>query len=90
MGASPTPPDRGLMKKKEEIKEEITHDEWSLGCKEWVCGGKREFFISKKIVYLLVLFTPLVGAMVSGLFGRKIGERGAGILTSSCLIISLS
>nr|QBM10202.1 NADH dehydrogenase subunit 5 [Amplexidiscus fenestrafer] len=41
-------------------------------------------------MYLLVLFTPLVGAMVSGLFGRKIGEKGAGILTSSCLIISLS
>ena len=55
-----------------------------------VCGGKREFLINKKIVYLLVLFTPLMGAMVSGLFGRKIGERGAGILTSSCLIISLS
>nr|YP_009139607.1 NADH dehydrogenase subunit 5 [Ricordea yuma]AKF78641.1 NADH dehydrogenase subunit 5 [Ricordea yuma] len=41
-------------------------------------------------MYLLVLFIPLIGAMVFGLFGRKIGEKGAGILTSSCLIISLS
>nr|QPT85920.1 NADH dehydrogenase subunit 5 [Letepsammia franki] len=41
-------------------------------------------------MYLLVLFAPLIGAIVSGLFGREIGEKGAGILTSSCLIISLS
>jgi NADH-quinone oxidoreductase subunit L len=41
-------------------------------------------------VYFLVLFVPLIGAMVAGLLGRKIGERGVGILTSSCLIISLS
>nr|YP_009159650.1 NADH dehydrogenase subunit 5 [Antholoba achates]AKQ50923.1 NADH dehydrogenase subunit 5 [Antholoba achates] len=41
-------------------------------------------------MYILVLTIPLLGALVSGLFGRKIGERGAGIFTSSCLIISLS
>nr|YP_010128072.1 NADH dehydrogenase subunit 5 [Gardineria hawaiiensis]QPP20599.1 NADH dehydrogenase subunit 5 [Gardineria hawaiiensis] len=38
----------------------------------------------------LVLCAPLIGAIVSGLLGRKIGEKGAGILTSNCLIVSLS
>ena len=32
---------------------------------------------------------PLLSATVSGLFGRKIGVRGAGILTSSCILVSL-
>ncbi|YP_009701413.1 NADH dehydrogenase subunit 5 (mitochondrion) [Actinia tenebrosa] len=41
-------------------------------------------------MYILVLTVPLLGALISGLFGRKLGERGAGIFTSSCLIISLS
>ncbi len=41
-------------------------------------------------MYVLVLLVPLLGALASGMFGRKIGEKGAGILTSSCLIISLS
>lgn len=41
-------------------------------------------------MYTLVLLVPLFGAVASGMFGRKIGEKGAGILTSSCLIISLS
>jgi len=31
-----------------------------------------------------------VGALAAGVGGRKLGEKGAGILTSSCLIISLS
>ena len=30
------------------------------------------------------------GALAGGVGGRKLGERGAGVLTSSCLIISLS
>nr|QJS34452.1 NADH dehydrogenase subunit 5 [Bathypathes sp. n. 2 NB-2020]QJS34465.1 NADH dehydrogenase subunit 5 [Bathypathes sp. n. 3 NB-2020]QJS34478.1 NADH dehydrogenase subunit 5 [Bathypathes sp. 1 NB-2020]QJS34612.1 NADH dehydrogenase subunit 5 [Stauropathes arctica]WRM53907.1 NADH dehydrogenase subunit 5 [Bathypathes sp. 1 YY-2024] len=41
-------------------------------------------------MYILVILAPLVGALTSGLFGRKIGEQGAGLLTSGCLIISLS
>ena len=41
-------------------------------------------------MYILVVLAPLVGALTSGLFGRKIGEQGAGLLTSGCLIISLS
>ena len=37
---------------------------------------------------ILVLFIPLLSAIISGLFGRKIGAKGAGILTSSCISIS--
>lgn len=40
------------------------------------------------MMYILVLLIPLLGALVSGLLGRKIGEKGAGVLTSSCLTIS--
>ena len=39
-------------------------------------------------MYILVLFIPLLSAIISGLFGRKIGTRGSGILTSSCIVIS--
>ena len=39
-------------------------------------------------MYILVLFMPLLSAIISGLFGRKIGTKGAGILTSSCIVIS--
>lgn len=41
-------------------------------------------------MYLLVIVAPLVGALTSGFWGRKIGERGAGIFTSACLVFSLS
>nr|WVH39757.1 NADH dehydrogenase subunit 5 [Parazoanthus sp. f RH-2022] len=41
-------------------------------------------------MYLLVILAPLLGALTSGFFGRKIGEKGAGIFTSACLILSLS
>lgn len=40
-------------------------------------------------MYILVLFMPLLSAIISGLFGRKIGTKGAGILTSTCISISL-
>lgn len=39
-------------------------------------------------MYILVLFLPLLSAIISGLFGRKIGTKGAGILTSTCIGIS--
>uniref|UniRef100_A0AAU8HN85 NADH-ubiquinone oxidoreductase chain 5 n=1 Tax=Porifera sp. TaxID=3140030 RepID=A0AAU8HN85_9METZ len=39
-------------------------------------------------MYTLVLFMPLLSAIISGLFGRKIGAKGAGVLTSSCIVIS--
>nr|YP_009734555.1 NADH dehydrogenase subunit 5 [Microzoanthus occultus]QIB71110.1 NADH dehydrogenase subunit 5 [Microzoanthus occultus] len=41
-------------------------------------------------MYLLVVITPLLGAMSSGFFGRKIGEKGAGVFTSGCLLLVLS
>nr|YP_009730019.1 NADH dehydrogenase subunit 5 [Goniopora djiboutiensis]QHY00012.1 NADH dehydrogenase subunit 5 [Goniopora djiboutiensis] len=41
-------------------------------------------------MYICILFILVVGALAAGVGGRKIGEKGAGILTSSCLIISLS
>ena len=40
-------------------------------------------------MYILVLFIPLLSAIISGLFGKKIGTKGAGLITSSCIIISL-
>lgn len=40
------------------------------------------------IVYMLVLFLPLYSAIVSGLMGRKIGEKGAGIIGVVCIIVS--
>ena len=39
-------------------------------------------------MYILVLFLPLLSAIISGLFGRKVGTKGAGIITSSCIAIS--
>ena len=39
-------------------------------------------------MYILVLFIPLLSAMISGFLGRKIGTRGAGVLTSSCISIT--
>nr|QUQ06884.1 NADH dehydrogenase subunit 5 [Psammocora nierstraszi] len=41
-------------------------------------------------MYFLILFFPLVGAILTGCLGRHIGEKGAGILTSCCLTIGLS
>ena len=38
-------------------------------------------------MYILVLFMPVLSAIISGLFGRKIGTKGAGILTSTCISI---
>ena len=38
-------------------------------------------------MYILVLFMPLLSAVISGLFGRKIGTKGAGVFTSTCISI---
>lgn len=40
-------------------------------------------------MYTLILFLPLLSAFISGLFGRKIGVRGAGVFTSSCIILTI-
>ena len=39
-------------------------------------------------MYLTILFLPLLGSIFAGLFGRKIGIKGAQIITTSCLILS--
>nr|CAD5128096.1 nad5 [Tethya citrina] len=39
-------------------------------------------------MYILVLLMPLLSAIISGFFGRKIGTKGAGVLTSCCIVIS--
>jgi NADH-ubiquinone oxidoreductase chain 5 len=39
-------------------------------------------------MFLAILFLPLLGSLVSGLLGRKIGVTGSHIITCSCLLIS--
>ncbi len=39
-------------------------------------------------MYLTIIILPLLGSIVSGFFGRKVGVRGAQILTSLCVIIA--
>ena len=38
-------------------------------------------------MYLSLIFMPILSSIVAGLFGRKIGQTGAQIITSSCLVI---
>jgi NADH-ubiquinone oxidoreductase chain 5 len=37
-------------------------------------------------MYLNIIILPLLGAIVSGFFGRKIGVTGSHILTCSCVM----
>lgn len=39
-------------------------------------------------MYLILIFLPLIGSFIAGLFGRKIGSQGSAIITVSCLIIT--
>lgn len=39
-------------------------------------------------MYLSIIILPLLGSIVSGFFGRKVGVRGAQLITSSCVIIT--
>nr|YP_002970839.1 NADH dehydrogenase subunit 5 [Arthroderma uncinatum]ACR19603.1 NADH dehydrogenase subunit 5 [Arthroderma uncinatum] len=39
-------------------------------------------------MYLLIIFLPLLGSIISGFFGRKIGVQGAQLITSSFIIIT--
>ena len=39
-------------------------------------------------MYLSILILPLLGSIVSGLMGRKIGVTGSHLITCSCLILS--
>jgi NADH-ubiquinone oxidoreductase chain 5 len=39
-------------------------------------------------MYLTLIFLPLIGSIVSGFFGRKVGVSGAQLITCSCIIIT--
>lgn len=39
-------------------------------------------------MYLLVIFFPLLGSLITGLFGRFLGRQGSIILTTGCLFLS--
>ncbi|OAX35768.1 hypothetical protein K503DRAFT_646392, partial [Rhizopogon vinicolor AM-OR11-026] len=39
-------------------------------------------------MFLSILVLPLLGSMISGLLGRKIGVSGSHLVTCSCLILS--
>jgi len=39
-------------------------------------------------MYILVLFIPLLSAIIAGFFGRYIGEKGAAFITTGCIFIS--
>src|ERR1700748_525293 len=40
------------------------------------------------IMYLALIILPILGSIVSGFFGRKIGVSGARIITCTCVIIT--
>ena len=39
-------------------------------------------------MYLSILILPLLGSIVSGFMGRKIGVTGAHLITCTCLILA--
>jgi NADH-ubiquinone oxidoreductase chain 5 len=39
-------------------------------------------------MYLAIIILPLLGAIVSGLFGRKVGVSGAQLITSFSIIVT--
>lgn len=39
-------------------------------------------------MYLSILILPLLGSFVSGFMGRKIGVKGAHLMTCSCLMLA--
>jgi NADH-ubiquinone oxidoreductase chain 5 len=39
-------------------------------------------------MYLAIIVLPLLGSIVSGFFGRKIGVSGAQLITTSCVILT--
>jgi NADH-ubiquinone oxidoreductase chain 5 len=41
-------------------------------------------------MYLILVFLPLIGSITAGLFGRKIGPKGASIITVTLLFITFS
>jgi NADH-ubiquinone oxidoreductase chain 5 len=39
-------------------------------------------------MYLAIIFTPLLGSIASGFFGRKVGVKGAQLITCTSVIIT--
>jgi NADH:ubiquinone oxidoreductase subunit 5 (subunit L)/multisubunit Na+/H+ antiporter MnhA subunit len=39
-------------------------------------------------MYLALITLPILGSIISGFFGRKIGVSGARIITCTCVIIT--
>lgn len=39
-------------------------------------------------MYLVIIFLPLFGSIISGFFGRKVGVIGAQLITCSSIIIT--
>ena len=39
-------------------------------------------------MYLIIVFLPLIGSVIAGLFGRKIGPKGASIVPVICLMFT--
>jgi NADH-ubiquinone oxidoreductase chain 5 len=39
-------------------------------------------------MYLAIITLPLLGAIVAGFFGRKVGVNGAQLITSLCVILT--
>jgi NADH-ubiquinone oxidoreductase chain 5 len=39
-------------------------------------------------MYLAIVFLPLLGSIISGFFGRKVGTTGAQFVTCSLLILT--
>ena len=39
-------------------------------------------------MYLLVIFFPMMGSLISGLFGRFVGRFGSVVITTSCIFLS--
>jgi len=39
-------------------------------------------------MYLSIIILPLLGSIVSGVFGRKVGVQGAHLITCLCVIIT--
>jgi hypothetical protein len=44
--------------------------------------------IDLEIMYLLIVFLPLLGSSVAGFFGRFLGSEGTAIVTTTCVSFS--
>lgn len=39
-------------------------------------------------MYIVIIILPLIGSIVAGLFGRKVGVRGAQLITCICVVVT--